>query len=104
MKLLWEGTLNSGGSVTIPELPYYNVFAFVLNAGNPIPVGRGAGNSVYSSSIVYDTNTNVACLFAFAGAIIGTTFKLNEGCYQNLYDPPSWHGNTVRVEEIYGVL
>ena len=31
MKLLWEGTLSKGGSVTISELPYYNVFAFSLD-------------------------------------------------------------------------
>ena len=31
MKLLWEGTLSKGGSATISELPYYNVFAFSLD-------------------------------------------------------------------------
>lgn len=104
MKLLWEGTLTTGGSVTIPELPYYNVFAFTLNSGNPVPIARSKGTYIYSASIVYDTNTNVPLLFAFAGTISGTTFKLSEGCYQNLYDPPSWHGNKIKVMEIYGVM
>ena len=85
-------------------MPYYNLFAFSLNTGNPTLVGRSKGGYIYSSSIVYDTNTNVALLFAFAGGISGTTFRLSEGCYQNLYDPPSWHGNTVKILEIYGVL
>lgn len=97
--------LTTGGSVTIPELPYYNIFAFTLNTGNPTLIARTEkGTHIYSASIVYDTNTNVALLFAFAGTISGTTFKLIEGCYQNLYDPPSWHGYTIKVMEIYGVM
>lgn len=34
MKKLWEGTLSPGGTVTIPELPYYNLFVIEQGYNN----------------------------------------------------------------------
>ena len=35
-KEIWSGTLSKGGSVTIPELPYYNLIAAKLNTSNEL--------------------------------------------------------------------
>lgn len=74
MKLLWSGALSSGGSVTIADLPYYNVFGIVKSGS----IGIGFKNAgVISGATINLTGNNTTehnmCLFQLG--VSGTTLS-----------------------------
>lgn len=54
-KLLWSGTLSEGGSLTDPELPYYQVFAFLFQASNGtyVVTSYKVDQTIYAGSASY---------------------------------------------------
>lgn len=54
-KLLWSGTLSEGGSLTDPELPYYQVFAFLFSASNGtyVVTSYKVDQTIYAGSVSY---------------------------------------------------
>ena len=108
MKLLWEGTLSAGGSVTIPELAYYNILAMGLGGttrlGFVYLYDRAAAIPLYPSTIVCDPNTHVQLGYAAACRLTnGTVLSMLEGIAMNLYDPTAWLTET-SIYSVYGVL
>ena len=108
MKLLWEGTLSAGGSVTISELPYYTIVAMGLGDRSRLGFAhiydRTAAISLFPSLIVYDANTHVQLGYAAACRLTnGTVLTMLEGKAMNLYNPPSWV-TTTSIYSVYGVL
>ena len=108
MKLLWEGTLSAGGTVTIPELSYYTIVAMGLGDSSRLGFAyiydRTATISLFPSLIVYDANTHVQLGYAAACRLTNeTVLTMLEGKAMNLYNPPSWT-TTTSIYSVYGVL
>ena len=108
MKLLWEGTLSAGGSVTIPELLYYNIVGMGLGGtarlGLVYIYDKAAAIPLYPSTIVYDPNSHAQLGYAAACRLTnGTVLTMLEGKAMNLYDPQSWV-TTTSIYSVYGVL
>ena len=106
MKLLWEGSWTSG-TITVPELPYYNVFYVVLSNADPndwpgIGFIRGSSVSFVSHSIA----GNSWIIAQVIAKISGTTLTYSYG-KTHVYQANTGATSTVqisRVREIYGLL
>ena len=109
MKLLWSGTLSQGGSITVSEFAYYNVFYIKLKGTDngllAIRVGGPGGTRLQGGS----TGTYIAGEqvydFVFSGKFVGTKLTLNEAGYwaETASAGYPWWTNS-GVEAIYGVL
>ena len=112
MKKIWSGTLSAGGSATIPELPYYNVFGVKGQNVDPMALCfRTVANSnadkktyiggVGESPRGYDAD-GVSYVWSVAFQLTNsTTIKLTSAWVMNYWD--KWSDNRV-VTEIYGIL
>ena len=85
MKLLWSGTWNSG-SITVPELPYYNVFLFkLLNTVTLVP-GFGLppnGDKYIRGSNIQQTEHGNVVIYGVNVVVNGTTLNVDaqeSGC------------------------
>lgn len=76
MKWLWSGTLSKGGSVTIAELPYYNVFGIVKSGDVGIGIKNG-GSIVGVVSQITGNATNEHNMSLFRLAVSGTKLTYN---------------------------
>ena len=106
MKLLWEGSWTSG-TITVPELPYYNVFFVVLsnldpNAWPGIGFMSGTGLSFVSHSIA----GNSWIITQVIAKVSGTTLTYAYG-KTHVYVTNTGASSTTqaaRIREIYGLL
>ena len=107
LKRLWSGTLSEGGSVTVSELPYYNIFVIVSSASIGIGVRHFMNNPAYISVALrnYGTGDGVnsenhnGLWLVFSG----TTAKLEHSRLFNPITNAYINGNP-SVSAIYGVL
>lgn len=101
MKLLWSGTLSSGGRVTIADLPYYNVFGIAKSGA----IGIGFKNAgVISGVTIHLTGNTTAnhnmCLFQLGAS--GTTLSYKFGV---LLSPTSNnYVSNQTVDGLFGIL
>lgn len=104
MKLLWSGTLSEGGSVTIPDLPYYTTFAIGLSAGEHLGFCfKGEIPGIYPGRLAWDQNTNTLLGFGAYCTIEGTKFTYVSGRGVNVLAPSAWNVS-IRIFTVYGVL
>lgn len=77
MKLLWSGTLNVGGTITIPELPYYNQLLVRFYGGvTTVPMYRNAAYDLgagFRGANTMATGSDNQEMFAIAFEPIGST-------------------------------
>lgn len=103
-KTLWSGTLSAGGTVTISELPYYNVFAF--RSSDSVGVGVRYSGSIRIHVIMSSLSGNATNEFnqiMFRLYASGTTL----GCdYSLLVDPVTnaYMTSNNTVNEVIGIL
>lgn len=107
LKRLWSGTLSEGGSVTVPELPYYNIFAIVTGGCIGIGVRHFMNNPAYISvaprSYGAKDSTDSENYSALWLVFSGTTAKLEHSRLFNPITNAYINGNP-SVSAIYGVL
>ena len=108
MKQLWSGTWTSG-SITVPEAPYYNIFAFALSQAATASSGvvgaavifRVPGDGSLVGGLVSTSDTDLR-FSTFFGSISGTTMTLRACAYMN---SSTWSRITGRpVYKIFGIL
>lgn len=103
-KLLWSGTLSVGGSITVSELSYYNLFAFVLGGsagqGDSIVTAFKSGSSIIASSFSY---AGSVWMQSFAATISGTKLTYHRGNVVPLNNGASQSG-TSYLYKVYGIL
>ena len=104
MKLLWSGTLSEGGSVTIPDLPYYTTFAIGLSAVEHLGFCfKGEVPGIYPGRLAWDQNTHSLLGYGAYCTIEGTKFTYVSGRGVNLLAPSAWNVS-IRIFTVYGVL
>lgn len=112
MKKLWEGTWSSG-SITIADLPYYNVLVMKVSTGTtPLLVVRNPynGKTIRGISGYPYTSTGGKRSFyfyGFNGEASGTTLEMVNCHKWSIYpDSPVTSGNntTESIAQIWGVL
>lgn len=113
MKQLWSGTWTSG-SLTLSELPRYNLFMFGLGNDQTQDwwVVAGANpNRGTTSTMMYVTfwGYNVAgqhLYNPFKLVIAGTKITINQRYGNGLFNDDLVHGSTQasRIHRIYGIL
>ena len=110
-KKLWSGTLTSG-SLTIPDLPYYNVFLLEVytnaaDTGNTsfIPVYRTSGGSaLHGIGVTIYASGGVRVLTATL-SVSGTTLNYSDGIFMLTFNESSFGRVSGRkVLSIYGLL
>lgn len=107
MKLLWSGTLSVGGSATIADLPYYNVFGICMSTAFAVASRTLGWNSSYvvaTATIPYnDTSADAENTHRAFLSFSGTKATLNKS---RLYNPitGAYIESNVKVTQIYGIL
>ena len=106
MKLLWEGSWTSG-TITVPDLPYYNTFCVILSNADAndwagIGFTSGSGLSFVSHSL-QGTYWIISQVIAKAS---GSTLTYLRGKTQVYQADTGAFSNTqiARVRSIYGLL
>ena len=111
-KLLWSGAISAGGSVTVPEAPYYNLFGVSVGStstelwGNMLIGGRsGPNSSTDEFHAIAGLDNGTASYFYKASFNItnGTTLTL-QGASRHRLDSNANVGIALYVREIYGIL
>ena len=104
MKQIWSGTW-TGGSITIPELPYYNVFVAAYNSGIQefgIGIRRpGASSGTFFGGNIANGRNNLNVVKFSAS---GTTLNMEGSAIAGLGGSYSFVPNSVGVYRIWGVL
>lgn len=102
-KTLWSGNLNPGGSVTLSELPYYNVFA--LRCSNHVGIAVRSASTNYLQVIIgalEGTTTNAINQIMLSPRINGTTLSYPYGA---LVDPvTNAYIFSQTIHEIIGII
>jgi len=100
MKLLWEGSWRSG-NITVPELPYYNVFVIVNSSSkNQGAIAIKTANYIRGLNGVSSSGTYVwfnSYNFTFSGTTLSYQQSMSIGAPSNQLSTPI-------VSEIYGLL
>lgn len=101
-KLLWSGTLSEGGSLTDPELPYYQVFAFLFQASNGtyVVTSYKVDQTIYAGSASY---AGSVWMLLCGINITGTKLALNYAKAVPLNSPTTQTGKSV-LTRVYGLL
>lgn len=101
-KTIWSGTLNRGGTITISELPYYNVFAFLDGANNIRSIGLRT-NTTRISAIGGFNNHSFSVTEQFNFVANGTSLYFEGG---NYVVNAGGNGNfkTIVIKEVKGLL
>ena len=106
MKQLWSGTLSVGGSVTVSEIGYYNIFVLVLEDVSARLIAVDTGSNIVGGSIGQHYATPTGAPYG-AGALIsvsGTKITLKGGkVFSTGGNAPHWSENRA-LKQIYGVL
>lgn len=110
LKQLWKGTLSTGGSVTIPELPYYNAFAIEISDGSRFAMVRKSNgtqmNGIGGATSSQTSGAKSSWIHQFSIALSGTKFTAT--AIRELYlegttiDTSST--TTVKITGVYGLL
>ena len=106
-KLLWSGVMNEGGSATISELPYYNVFWIACNAHLGFCARRSYDNGAQmNGTCITNTHSNKTDDFntyVFRCSASGTTFSVEKTA---IYNPVTnlYVMSNGYVRAIYGLL
>lgn len=79
-KTIWSGTLSQGGTITISELPYYNVFAFLDGTNNIRSIGLRT-NTTRISAIGGFNNYSFSVTEQFNFVANGTSLYFEGGNY-----------------------
>ena len=109
MKQIWSGTWSSG-SITVSELPYYNVFLLLANYwGTPqslLAARNPSNNKINGTAGVFDKNATVALTF-FANAS-GTTLtgagSDTKCCVAQSLENTAIRNYFCQIDRIYGLL
>lgn len=108
-KQIWSGTW-SGGSITVSEAPYYNLFGF--NFGNPSGqswTGLGFRNSNTIHAFTFSWNSSGAPIASVAvkitanGTSLSLTGKSQVGLWLNEWDKNALQSNA-GITKIWGIL
>lgn len=100
-KTIWSGTLNRGGTVTVSELPYYNVFAFLDGANGIQSVGLRT-NTTRISAIGGFNNYSFSATEQFNFTANGTSLYFQGGNY--VVNGGSGNLSTIVITEVKGLL
>lgn len=102
MKQIWSGTLTTG-SITISELPYYNVLAAFASGSYPWGfLGVRQPGGTYMVLYAVSAAANAAETRALTAEISGNKFTITRNAYENSYD--GFHTNAFSINKIYGIL
>lgn len=106
-KEIWTGTVSKGGTITIPELPYYNLIAARLNTSNELVYS-------YRPQMVKDLGTWYLGHAEISGNvnggfwIMGATFQTTSPTTLNLKWAAAYNNTTFyseyNVTAVYGIL
>lgn len=100
-KTIWSGTLNRGGTVTVSELPYYNVFAFLDGANNIRSIGLRT-NTTRISAIGGFNNYSRSATEQFNFVANGTSLYFEGGNY--VINEGNGDLNAIVITEVKGLL
>lgn len=103
-KLLWSGTLSLGGSVTIPELPYYNIFIVIAGELRPYLMFRNEPNSdpCFGFFTACDYNNSSLLVGGISCKITGNTLLYKTSAFKSWSN--SWNDDSQQINKIYGLL
>lgn len=108
-KQIWSGTW-SGGSITVSEAPYYNLFGF--NFGNPsgqtwTGLGFRNGSVIHAFTFSWNSSGVPICSVAVKITVSGTTMSLTGksqvGLWLNEWDKNALQSNA-GITKIWGIL
>lgn len=100
-KTIWSGSLSRGGTITISELPYYNVFAFLDGANNIRSIGLRT-NTTRISAIGGFNNYSRSATEQFNFTANGTSLYFEGGNY--VVNAGNGGLNTIVITEVKGLL
>ena len=101
--MLWSGSLSQGGSVTIPELPYYNVFVAFVEKNNRALIGALTS----TDAIYFGGNTSDAGAVGSTSIVAGVSgTKLTVARIRHCWVATNNYGVSANVPftSLYGVL
>lgn len=106
MKLLWAGTLSKGGSVTINDLPYYDVFAFSLDVTCSLIGVRAPGDGAidnFIQAVAGSDNSSVSKVFTASLYIRNSTKLFLQQASEHTLNA-ALTGTARQIKRIYGII
>lgn len=100
-KTIWSGTLNRGGTITVSELPYYNVFAFLDGTNGIRSIGLRT-NTTRISAIGGFNNYSFSATEQFNFTANGTSLYFQGGNY--VVNAGNGNFDTIVITEVKGLL
>ena len=103
MKQIWSGTLTTG-TITISELPYYNVLVLEGTSGkNRMFIGAINTARTYASFFNVAAAAGGPEVYSISANISGTSFDLIRNSRMYSFD---WSiaSNSIQIKNIYGLL
>lgn len=100
-KTIWSGTLTRGGTITVSELPYYNVFAFLDGANGIRSIGLRT-NTTRISAIGGFNNYSFSATGQFNFTANGTSLYFQGGNY--VVNAGNGNFDTIVITEVKGLL
>ena len=105
MKQLWIGQLAIGGTITVPELPYYNLLA-IVNTSNETGFAIRVPGEWFKGIIPSGESYGNYWFNMFSIEVNGTSLTLSNGIAVSfLYSSNTYTPNSpVNLVRIYGIL